>query len=173
MITNEEIKDFTTKNSCEIATDVTVATIKGSRFGGSLEVGDIVELPEIADLYQQLFGKNFGYYIIARKNGVLTKFFVSVLFRSTKLYEFDKGDEPIRVQTDSNGNALVEKSKSPISKFYEVNSLKETLKKYDSIRVTKKYTKKGVGHFNTEEQVVFDVVFYDFEAKLREEENPE
>lgn len=173
MITNEEINDFTTKNSCEIATDITVATIKGSRFGGSLELGDIVELPETADLYQQLFGKNYGYYIIAKKNGILSKFFVSALFKSTKLYEFDKDEQPIKVQTDANGNALIEKSKSPISRFYEVNSLKATLKKFKTIKVTKKYTKKGVGHFKTTEQSIFDVVFYDFEAEIREEEKPE
>ena len=172
MITNEEINDFAAKNSCEVATDVTSETIKGSRFGGSLELGDIVELPETADLYQQLFGKNYGYYIIAKKNGILSKFFVSSLFKSTKLYEFDK-DEPKRIQTDANGNALIEKSKSPISRFYEVNSLKATLKKFKTIKVTKKYTKKGVGHFKTTEQAVFDVVFYDFEAELREEEKPE
>ena len=169
MITNEEINEFTVKNSCEISTDVTSETIKGSRFGGSLEVGDLIELPEKATLYQQLFGKNYGYYIIAKKNGIISKFFVSSLFKSTKLYDFDKEGEPKKVQTDTNGNALIAKSTSPISRFYEGNSLKATLKKFESIRVTKKYTKKGVGHFKTTEQSIFDVVFYDFEDKLRKE----
>lgn len=172
MLTNEQIEAYASKNGLEEAKEISVDTIKGSRFGGSLSVGMIVNLPnaEGLKLYQQDFNGHMGYFIIADNgDGEPFKLFVSALYRAAKEYEWEK-DKPIRVKRDSKGNAIITEGTSECSLYYKSHSIKEFCARYKALKVVDKTTKKAVGFFGTEKEKIYDVVFYKFTSELRKEE---
>lgn len=175
MLTNEEIENYVSQNNFEEAKEVSVDTIKGSRFGGSLSVGMIIQLPpsDGLKLYQQDFNGHTGYFIIAERDGKPFKLFVSALYRAAKQYEWEK-EKPIKVKRDAKGNVVILESISECSLFYKEHSIKEFCARYKTLKVVDKTTKKAVGFFEKkEEQKIYDVIFYSFTSELREEKEPE